>query len=193
MITYFKGAFTPLEDVSVSPFDRGFLFADGVYESIRIYNNKLFKYDEHLTRLKRSLNELLINYKSVEQLESIIYNLIKLNDLQKTEARYRSNLKEAQAELERVKQQGASRINQSTSHAEIEKRKLGLSEFKLNRMQEQMEATKIYAEAYGLDPDFYSFVKTLDIYKDTLDEGSSLVLSTDSEFLKYLKGPTGKR
>ena len=86
MITYFNGAFTPLKDVSVSPFDRGFLFADGVYESIRIYNNKLFKYDEHLTRLKRSLNELLINYKSVEQLESIIYNLIKLNDLQKTEA-----------------------------------------------------------------------------------------------------------
>ncbi len=54
-------------------------------------------------------------------------------------------------------------------------------------------ATKIYADAYGLDPDFYSFVKTLDLYKNTLDEGCSLVLSTDSEFLKYLKGPSGKR
>jgi membrane protease subunit HflC len=54
-------------------------------------------------------------------------------------------------------------------------------------------ATKIYADAYGLDPDFYSFVKTLDIYKQTLDKESSLVLSTDSEFFKYLKGYTGKK
>lgn len=54
-------------------------------------------------------------------------------------------------------------------------------------------ATKIYAEAYGLDADFYSFTKTLDIYKQTLDKESSLVLSTDTEFFKYLKGYTGKR
>jgi membrane protease subunit HflC len=50
------------------------------------------------------------------------------------------------------------------------------------------EATIIYAEAYGKDPDFYSFVQTLEIYRETLGENSSLVLSTDSEFLKYLKG-----
>ncbi len=53
-------------------------------------------------------------------------------------------------------------------------------------------ATKTYADAYGLDPDFYSFVKTLEIYRQTLDEESSLVLSTDAEFFKYLKGYTGK-
>ena len=50
------------------------------------------------------------------------------------------------------------------------------------------EATIIYAEAYGKDPEFYSFVQTLEIYRETLGENSSLVLSTDSEFLKYLKG-----
>jgi modulator of FtsH protease HflC len=50
------------------------------------------------------------------------------------------------------------------------------------------EATKIYAAAYGLDPEFYSFVQTLEVYKDSLDKDSSVVLSTDSEFLKYLKG-----
>lgn len=50
------------------------------------------------------------------------------------------------------------------------------------------ESTQIYAEAYGNDPEFYSFVKTLEIYNDALDKDSSLVLSTDSELLKYLKG-----
>ncbi len=50
------------------------------------------------------------------------------------------------------------------------------------------ESTKIYAKAYGLDPEFYSFIKTLDVYGQALDKDSSLVLSTDSEFFKYLKG-----
>jgi len=55
------------------------------------------------------------------------------------------------------------------------------------------EATKIYAQAYGLDSDFYSFVKTLDIYKETLDKDSTIILSTDSEFFKYMKGYMGER
>jgi membrane protease subunit HflC len=52
------------------------------------------------------------------------------------------------------------------------------------------EATIIYAEAYGKDPEFYSFVQTLEIYREALDKNSSLILTTDSEFLKYLKGPS---
>jgi membrane protease subunit HflC len=50
------------------------------------------------------------------------------------------------------------------------------------------EATAIYAEAFGVDPQFYSFIKTLEVYGETMDKESSLVLSTDSDFLKYLKG-----
>ncbi len=49
------------------------------------------------------------------------------------------------------------------------------------------EATTIYAEAYNKDPDFYSFVKTLETYKETLDEETWVLLTTDSEFYKYLK------
>jgi len=52
------------------------------------------------------------------------------------------------------------------------------------------EATTIFAEAFGVDPEYYSFVKTLEIYGQSLDEKNTLVLSTDSEFLKYLKGYT---
>jgi membrane protease subunit HflC len=53
-------------------------------------------------------------------------------------------------------------------------------------------STRLYAEAYGKDPEFYSFVKTLEIYGEALDKESSLVLSTDSDLLKYLKGYTGQ-
>jgi membrane protease subunit HflC len=54
-------------------------------------------------------------------------------------------------------------------------------------------ATKVYAQAYGQDPDFYSFINTLEIYKNTLDKDSTLILSTDSEFFKYLKGYMGEK
>jgi membrane protease subunit HflC len=49
------------------------------------------------------------------------------------------------------------------------------------------EATLIYAQAFGKDPDFYSFAQTLDIYKKSLGKDSSLILSTDSDFLKFFK------
>ena len=50
------------------------------------------------------------------------------------------------------------------------------------------EATRIYAEAFSVDPQFYSFIKTLETYKEGLRDNTTLVLSTDSEFLGYLKG-----
>lgn len=48
-------------------------------------------------------------------------------------------------------------------------------------------AADIYAKAYGRDPEFYSFLKTLDIYKESLDSTSFAVLSSNNDFLKYLK------
>lgn len=53
------------------------------------------------------------------------------------------------------------------------------------------EATRIYAQAYNLDPEFYQFMKTLETYRTTLEKETWLLLSTDSEFLKYLKS-TGR-
>lgn len=53
--------------------------------------------------------------------------------------------------------------------------------------------TKMLADAYGKDPEFYSFVKTLEVYTSTLDDKSSVVLSTDSEFLKYFKSYSGSQ
>jgi membrane protease subunit HflC len=49
------------------------------------------------------------------------------------------------------------------------------------------EATKIYAQAYNADPEFYQFLKTLETYRAALEKETWLVLSTDSEFFKYLK------
>jgi len=49
------------------------------------------------------------------------------------------------------------------------------------------EATRIYAEAYNKDPEFYSFLNTLEAYKESLKSNTTVVLSTDSDFFRYLK------
>jgi membrane protease subunit HflC len=51
------------------------------------------------------------------------------------------------------------------------------------------EAVRIYAQAYEKDPEFYSFVRTLEAYGNSLGEGTTLVLPGDSEFFKYLSPP----
>jgi len=53
-------------------------------------------------------------------------------------------------------------------------------------------ATAIYAKAYGRDPEFYRFMKSMETLQSSLDEKSWLILSTDSEVLKFLKGSGGE-
>jgi membrane protease subunit HflC len=48
------------------------------------------------------------------------------------------------------------------------------------------QASRIYAEAYGRDPEFYQFLKTMETYRNTINEDSTFLLSTDGEFFKYL-------
>jgi len=51
------------------------------------------------------------------------------------------------------------------------------------------EAVRIYAGAYEKDPEFYSFVRTLEAYENSLSEGTTIVLPSDSEFFQYLSPP----
>lgn len=57
--------------------------------------------------------------------------------------------------------------------------------------QADAEATQVYAEAFNKDPEFYMFVKTLETYRFTVDENSTLILTTDSDYFRYLKRLTG--
>jgi D-alanine transaminase len=72
-IAYVNGEFLPLERATVHVEDRGFQFADGVYEVVRTYGGKPFATDEHLARLARSLDAIeMKNPLSVEKGKSII-------------------------------------------------------------------------------------------------------------------------
>lgn len=84
-IAYFDSEFLPIDKISVSPFDRGFLFGDSVYEVIRYYNGVYFMLEEHLLRLSYSLNQLKINFSDLDGLKKNMSILIEMNNLQKSD------------------------------------------------------------------------------------------------------------
>lgn len=59
-LCYLNGEYGPLHEAKVSVLDRGFIFGDGIYEVVPAYGGKLFRFDEHLARLNRSLTKLRI-------------------------------------------------------------------------------------------------------------------------------------
>lgn len=79
-IAYLNDEYLPLEQARVSVLDRGFLFADGVYEVIPVYGGRLFRLDEHLDRLDGSLRGIrLANPLSSGQWRAVLTRLVEMN------------------------------------------------------------------------------------------------------------------
>lgn len=81
MIVYLNGEFLPLEQARVPVLDRGFIFGDGVYEVIPVYNGLIFKLTEHLQRLENSLNSIkLANPLTTDEWTEILNTVVSRND-----------------------------------------------------------------------------------------------------------------
>ncbi|NND49162.1 MAG: D-amino-acid transaminase [Rhizobiales bacterium] len=77
-----NGEFVPLADATISVFDRGFMFADGVYEVAAVIDRHLVDNEAHLLRLKRSLGELRIESPvPLDKLGELMAELVRRNDL----------------------------------------------------------------------------------------------------------------
>lgn len=82
MIAYVNGQFVSEEHASVSVFDRGFLFADAVYEVTAVLNGRLIDFKNHIVRLQRSCRELQLTVPlSEDELLAIHQQLIEKNQL----------------------------------------------------------------------------------------------------------------
>ena len=79
---YLNGAYVAENEAQISIFDRGFLFADAVYEVTTVVNGKLIGFDGHIERLQRSLNELKIEHTvDREEMLQIHRELVRLNEI----------------------------------------------------------------------------------------------------------------
>ncbi|MCP4682749.1 MAG: protease modulator HflC [Desulfobacterales bacterium] len=115
-----------------------------------------------------------LNY--VEQVRKSVYGRMVAERRQIAE-KFRS---EGEGEARKIEGNRERELKRITSEAYMKAQKI--------KGRADGEATLIYAKAYNKDPEFYSFLKSLDVYKNTMNEDSSLILSTDSDFLEYIKG-----
>ncbi len=80
-IAYFNGNYLPHENIHISPDDRGFLFADGVYEVIRWYEGFFYDMEGHMARLMRSMEGIRLTWDEAGSFPSVAQELIKRNNL----------------------------------------------------------------------------------------------------------------
>ncbi|HEX9108359.1 MAG TPA: aminotransferase class IV, partial [Longimicrobiales bacterium] len=81
MLVYLNGEFIAEEEARVPVDDRGFLFADGVYEVARVYDGRIFKMPEHLKRLSDGLAAIGIEFPGIQGLTQVAEKLLDENGL----------------------------------------------------------------------------------------------------------------
>ncbi len=82
MLVYVNGKFVPKDKASVSVFDHGFLYGDGIYETLRAYRGKLFLLSKHLSRLKHSAEAISLKLPmTIEKIGEAMYETLSVNKL----------------------------------------------------------------------------------------------------------------
>ncbi|MDD5614234.1 MAG: branched-chain-amino-acid transaminase [Candidatus Omnitrophica bacterium] len=82
MKIYLNGDFVDKENAKISVFDHGFLYGDGVFEGIRVYNGLVFRLREHMERLYRSAHTIMLNMPfGIEDMGKAVLNTLKVNNL----------------------------------------------------------------------------------------------------------------
>lgn len=93
MIIYLNGQFIEEKEASLSPFDHGFLYGIGVFETFRLYEGRPFLIEWHLERLERAAKDLQIKHRiTKEELTDMLDNLLRLNHIEDGNARVRLNI-----------------------------------------------------------------------------------------------------
>lgn len=79
---YMDGEFVKKEDARISVFDHGFLYGDGIFEGIRVYNGNVFRLREHLERLYDSGKSIMLHIPlSIEEMEKRVVETVRKNQL----------------------------------------------------------------------------------------------------------------
>lgn len=86
MIVYYNGEYLREEEVRISPNDRGFMLADGVYEVVRSYSGLLFHLDRHAARMRKSLASLRIESALPDEMGAIARELLSRNGMEEADS-----------------------------------------------------------------------------------------------------------
>lgn len=202
------GAQARLDDI-IDPAVRNFITSYPLIETVRDTNRELDTFEVGLGHTKeeeRSLGKITTGRGKITKgimaqaqpklkdfgIELVDVQIKRLNYVEQVrKSVYARMIAERKQIAEKFRSEGEGESRSIEGNRDKELKKITSEAYKT--AQEIMgkadaESTMVYAQAYENDPDFYSFVKSLDVYKNAMDSKSFLLLSTDSDFLKYFKG-----
>ena len=201
------GALARLDDI-IDPAVRNFITSYPLIETVRNTNRELDTFEVGVgnTQDERTLGEITMGRGKITQgilqqaqpklkdfgIELVDVQIKRLNYVEQVRTSVYSRMiaeRKQIAQKFRSEGEGEARIIEGNQEKEMKR----ITSEAYKTAQETMgkadaESTMIYAQAYDKDPGFYSFTKSLDVYESTMDKESSLLLSTDSDFLKFFKG-----
>jgi membrane protease subunit HflC len=199
-----QGAQSRLDDI-IDGETRNVVASYDLIELVRTSNRK-FEVDEELKQLiKVDVPDIQHGRSELEQ--EILENAaqitpdfgIQLVDVRFKRINYRQEVREKVYDrmiserkqiAERYRSEGQGRAAEIRGQMERELKRIESEAYRRSqelRGEADAEATKIYADAYSVDPRFYAFIKTLESYEKSLSEDTRMLLTTDSEFLEYMK------
>jgi len=195
-----------LDDI-IDPAVRNFITSYPLIETVRQTNRQMDTFevgidesnDRHIGTIKIGREKITIGIQEQAKpkllefgIELVDVKVKRVNYVQQVrESVYGRMIAERKQIAEKFRSEGQGEARKILGNKERELKRITSEAYKT--AQEIMgkadaEAISIYASAYEKDPKFYSFIKTLNNYETTINKDTSLILSTDSEYLKYFKG-----
>lgn len=202
------GAQARLDDI-IDPAVRNFITSYPLIETVRDTNRELDTFEVGLGHTKeeeRSLGKITTGRGKITKgimaqaqpklkdfgIELVDVQIKRLNYVEQVrKSVYARMIAERKQIAEKFRSEGEGESRSIEGNRDKELKKITSEAYKTAQKimgKADAESTMVYAQAYENDPDFYSFVKSLDVYKNAMDGKSFLLLSTDSDFLKYFKG-----
>ena len=199
-----QGAQSRLDDI-IDGETRNVVASYDLIELVRTSNRK-FEVDEELKKLIQvDVPEIDHGRSDLEQ--EILDNAadvtpdfgIELVDVRFKRINYRQEVREKVFDrmiserkqiAERYRSEGQGRAAEIRGQMQRELKRIRSEAYQRSqelRGEADATATKIYADAYSVDPKFYAFIKTLESYEKSLSSDTRLLLTTDSEFLRFMK------
>lgn len=203
-------------DEIIDPAVRNFITSNRLIEAVRKSNRSLDLLDE--SNYENNQNEYYKTSFEVsvgrDQIDSAILNQAKpklakfgieivdvkfkrINYVKEVrDSVYQRMIAERKQIAEKFRSEGQGEANKIEGEEEKELKKIQSEAYKIAQEIKGIadaEATHLYAQSFGLDPEFYSFTKTLESYKKSLSGDSSIIMSTDSDIFKYLKSFSGNK
>lgn len=202
-----KSAIERLDDI-IDPAVRNFITSYPLIETVRQTNRKMDTFEMGMdeSNERRHIGTIKVGREKITEgilqqakpklrefgIELVDVKIKRVNYVEQVrESVYGRMIAERKQIAEQFRSEGQGEARKILGKKERELKRISSEAYKTAQEimgQADAEAISIYANAYENDPDFYSFIQTLDNYSTTINKETSLILSTDAEYLKFFKG-----